>query len=77
VFFTTRGVGDFDRDGDVDQEDFGHFQACLSGPGIPQDAAECQDALLDGDEDVDNDDYEIFKACMSGANIPFDPFCAE
>jgi hypothetical protein len=29
--------GDFDRDGDVDQEDFGIFQRCLSGANIPAD----------------------------------------
>jgi len=29
--------GDFDRDGDVDQEDFGIFQRCSSGPNIPGD----------------------------------------
>lgn len=29
--------GDFDRDGDVDMTDFGLFQRCLSGDGIPAD----------------------------------------
>ena len=26
---------DFDHDGDVDQEDYGRFQTCYTGPGIP------------------------------------------
>ncbi|MEP0842594.1 MAG: FG-GAP repeat protein [Phycisphaerae bacterium] len=29
--------GDFDRDGDVDMTDFGLFQRCLSGEGVPAD----------------------------------------
>ncbi len=41
--------GDLDRDGDVDQDDFGIFQRCSSGPGIP------------GDPDCD--DYEPCQAC--------------
>ena len=28
---------DFDRDGDVDRNDFGLFQACMSGPNLPAD----------------------------------------
>ena len=59
---------DFDRDGDVDQEDFGHFQACLNRPGVAQDDPLCASARLDGDDDVDQDDFGIFQACMSGAN---------
>ena len=60
---------DFDGDDDVDQEDFGHFQACYSGSG---NAAEpgCEDAALDSDEDVDHSDFGIFQSCMGGANQP-------
>jgi hypothetical protein len=68
---------DFDRDGDVDQKDFGHFQMCVSGSSTPQDLPECQDAKLDGDNDVDLDDLGVFQACMSGPNLPADPACAE
>ncbi len=67
---------DFDRDGDVDQSDFGRFQACLTGPGVPQTDPDCRDANLDGDSDVDQDDFGIFEGCMSGANMPADPDCA-
>ena len=35
---------DFDGDGDVDQSDFGHLQACLSGSTVPQNDPICQDA---------------------------------
>lgn len=58
---------DFDSDGDVDLEDFGYFQTCLSGKGVPCTPA-CQIADFDGDGDVDNADYTIFKTYLSGAN---------
>lgn len=69
--------GDFDCDGDLDQEDFGHFQVCLTGPGVKQIGPTCSHALLDGDIDVDQDDFAIFQGCLSGANVPADPTCAD
>jgi hypothetical protein len=66
--------GDFDLDLDVDQEDFGRFQACYSGSGHAADAG-CELAVLDGDGDVDADDFRIFLACLSGADTPADPGC--
>jgi len=72
-----RRPGDFDRDGDVDQSDFGHFQACLSGSNIPPANAACQDALLDGDADVDQTDLAIFKKCMNGTGNPPGPDCPQ
>jgi len=66
--FTTRTYpGDLDKDLDVDQEDFGKFQACMSGNGLQFETG-CQDANLDGDIDVDIDDFVIFQSCMAGAN---------
>lgn len=67
--------GDFDRDGDVDQNDFAHIQACLSGMGIPQADTACADTHFDGDSDVDYDDMVIFNRCLRGAGIPADPSC--
>jgi hypothetical protein len=67
--------GDFDRDDDVDMEDFGVFQACISGPSIPQLDPTCILADSDGDEDIDQDDFGVFQLCMTGANIPADPAC--
>jgi hypothetical protein len=69
--------GDFDRDGDVDQEDFGHLQACMTGDANPVTDPACFDARLDGDSDVDMADFAIFYGCMSGADMPADPNCAE
>ena len=69
--------GAFDGDGDVDQTDFGTFQACLSGPGVAQWLPQCAAALLDSDGDVDGDDFGRFQACISGANTPSDPQCTQ
>ncbi|MHC4441703.1 MAG: PKD domain-containing protein [Planctomycetota bacterium] len=70
-------ICDFDNDTDVDQEDFGHFQACMSGTGNIQTNPDCFDALLDDDNDVDLIDFNIFQGCMSGANVPANPNCAD
>jgi len=75
-FTTGSGPGDFDGDTDVDQEDFGHFQTCLTGSGNPAGTG-CQDADLDSDTDVDLSDFSIFQACLSGPNVPADPGCAD
>jgi hypothetical protein len=75
VVVTTLPV-DFDLDGDVDSNDYGTFQACLSGPGqIPN--PQC--GLLDFDHNtaVDSGDRLAFQNCMSGANIPPDKNCMD
>jgi hypothetical protein len=70
--------GDFDRDGDVDTDDFDAFQTCASGPEIPHNGSEtCQLADFDVDNDVDQDDFAIFQRCYSGENNPADPSCAD
>ena len=68
---------DIDNDGDVDQEDFGHFQACLTGTSVAVTDPDCQDASFDGDSDVDRNDFVIFQACMSGPDVPADPGCTD
>lgn len=78
VYFVPLAViADFDGDGDVDQEDFGRFQACLTGTAVPVTDLNCLYADLEGDNDVDQGDFLIFQGCMSGANVPADPYCAE
>lgn len=67
--------GDFDSDGDVDVEDFGRFQTCVSGPEVAQTDPACDGARLDSDSDVDQQDFGLFQRCFSGANIPGDPNC--
>jgi hypothetical protein len=74
--FTTPAIlGDTDGDGDVDQSDYGRFQACLTGPGIPVTGPACHWARLDEDADVDAGDFVVFDLCMSGSGIPADPDC--
>ncbi len=71
-----RAIGaDLDGDGDVDGSDFGRFQACMTGPAIPQDDPACVSAYLDDDTDVDSEDFARFVKCISGANIAYNPAC--
>ncbi len=69
--------GDMDRDGDVDLEDFGHLQVCLTGAGIAQNDPLCQGVRLDADNDVDRDDVAMFRKCLSGAAVAGDPACGQ
>jgi hypothetical protein len=73
---------DADNDEDVDQADFGVFQACFGGTGNPY-AAEpewcrCFDRIVDGS--VDSDDFAEFTKCATGPSIRWDasllPECA-
>ena len=76
VRVTVETVGpDFNGDGDVDMQDFGHLQACYSGSGVVQPDPDCSDALLDNDADVDHDDFAIFQRCLSGPAVPADRTC--
>jgi hypothetical protein len=74
---TERARADIDCDGDVDQEDFGPFQMCLTGSGVTQSDPACHDAKLDGDVDVDGDDFAVFLGCLSGPDVPADLDCAD
>ncbi len=67
--------GDFDRDGDVDQEDFGHLQVCMTGPYTGRIRPGCENAIMDGDHDIDDLDFERFYGCHRGADTPADPDC--
>jgi hypothetical protein len=67
--FTTAVIpGDFDQDGDVDQADFGRFQACLSGGESV--GPDCMTADLDRDGMVDQGDFARFYDCMGGPEQP-------
>lgn len=67
--------GDMDHDGDVDQTDFGLFQACYTAPGQASGDPACDDADFDGDVDVDLADYGAFQRCYSGPTVLGDPNC--
>jgi hypothetical protein len=57
---------DMDHDGDVDQVDFGLFQACYSGPFVEQPDPACRQARMDADTDVDSDDATVLMNCFTG-----------
>lgn len=73
TFITVRM--DFDRDGDVDLEDYGFLQSCFSGSTYPQTDPGCAPALLDEDDDVDASDVAVFLNCWSGPGVPADLDC--
>jgi hypothetical protein len=66
---------DQDNDGDVDQEDFGQWQRCVSGDAEPR-TPSCTTCDIDDDDDVDQDDLNILLGCLNGANVPIAPGCA-
>ena len=65
---------DTDRDLDVDQADFGAWQACLTG-GLPASSEGCLCLDRDSDSDVDVIDLNAFVNCISGANVPANAGC--
>jgi hypothetical protein len=67
------GNGDFDQDGDLDQSDFGRFQACLRLSVA--DHPECVQGNMKADIFIDAADTTLFIKCMSGPDIPADPNC--
>lgn len=60
---------DFDGDADVDQEDFGLFQTCLTGSAQATGPG-CAMADLDDDGDVDQADFSRFCECLGGEGLP-------
>jgi hypothetical protein len=71
----TTVFGDFDGDWDVDQIDFGHMQACLTGSSQPLSDPACCNTRRDGDSDVDQSDVAAFLGCLSGPGATADPDC--
>jgi N-acetylmuramoyl-L-alanine amidase len=72
----TAAPADFDSDLDVDMEDFGYFQKCITGTNVAQTDSACAKAKMDNDDDVDADDFAIFQACFSGPGIEANVNCA-
>ncbi len=67
---------DFDRDGDVDAEDFEAFRVCATGPAVPFPPG-CEDKDLDGDGDLDAADFARIQRCRGGPGVPPPVGCAE
>jgi hypothetical protein len=68
--------GDYDRDGDVDGDDYSAFEACISGPAVPY-TGDCASRDFDTDTDVDQEDFSVFQRCFGGEDNPGDPDCAD
>ena len=76
---------DTDGDGDVDHDDFGVLQLCITGtggtiPSVPEycvcfDRPEGEPPAADGD--IDQTDIAGFEACASGPDVPADPACED
>lgn len=66
---------DYDGDGDVDLDDYGHFQACLTGADIYVFNPSCAPVDFDQDADVDDGDLGTFLGCISGPGIPMTESC--
>ena len=60
---------DAEKDGDVDQDDFGLFQVCWTdlGGGVPT-GCECFNRV--DDNTIDINDFLEFAKCYTGANVP-------
>lgn len=54
--------GDFDNDGDVDEEDFAQFRICFTGPGGGPLSGVCLEGDSDADDDIDCVDWLAFRA---------------
>jgi hypothetical protein len=61
--------GDLDHDLDVDQSDFGRFQACMQVTAPPP-PAQCEEADFNGDAWIDLTDFDQFRQCMQGPDQP-------
>jgi len=64
---------DADKDGDVDQTDFGMLQACLGQIGVVP--AACERFDVNQDSFINRVDIEMLIACLSGPETVPDPDC--
>jgi hypothetical protein len=64
---------DTDVDGDVDQDDFGVMQDCITGAGlgIPTDPTYCNCLDANGDTDITQSDVTAFEACATGPDVDY------
>lgn len=68
---------DADRDGDIDADDFGIFQRCVTGPGNLNSNPLCYCFDVEGpvggpDGDIDGGDFQEFQNCATGPDVPFE-----
>jgi len=75
VTITITQAADFDGDHDVDFDDFGVLQACMTGAAQTL-IESCEDKDIDGDNDVDQSDFGFLQRCYSGTGQSANPDCA-
>lgn len=70
----TTVASDFDRDCDVDVDDFGWLQICL-GDYFQPIGPDCVRMDLDHDDHIDDDDVSVFLNCFTGPAMPVNLAC--
>lgn len=68
---------DYDYDGDVDLDDFGRFEVCVTGPDLGPTGLGCAPMDLDDDGDVDQSDFGLFQRCYGGPGKLANPHCTD
>lgn len=74
LFLSQLRRGDLDFDADIDMDDFGILQRCLSGVELPFPSV-CRNGDLDNDGRASDTDVEILQGCLTGSGIPADADC--
>ncbi len=83
---TPPSLFDYDFDCDVDQEDFGIFQLCITGPDVPMGSIILPPGCCKMDNDCDHDvdasdfmrgEFGSFQTCSSGPDLPADESCGD
>jgi hypothetical protein len=59
-------AGDYDADGDVDEDDYDAFASCFTGEGVSPGDPACLFFDYDADLDVDCADWEVFAESWTG-----------
>ena len=71
-------VGDFDDDGDVDNDDYATFDSCYTGPDNGPIGVDCDAGDADLDDDIDCDDWERFTLAWTEPEpVPSYPECGD
>jgi Tol biopolymer transport system component len=65
---------DFDKDGDVDLEDFALMQVCMT---LTPPTGDCEQTNMNADHRIDQADAEVLISCLSGPGIPAKEGCAD
>ncbi len=59
--------GDFDGDGDVDEQDLDQFRICYTGPDGGPLGESCRTGDAEGDDDIDCLDWSAFRTAFEGS----------